>query len=239
MAAKPESLLIWGAGQHGRVVAEIARAAGHTVLGFIDADPRKRGSAVDAAGARVVLVEAELMACLHGDRALPDGVDGIVPAVGDNHTRFAQVWWLGALLAPALIHPTAFISPSAIVQAGSVVGPMAVVNTGARVGHGVIVNTGAIVGHDSRVADGAHIGGGVVLTGSTHVGARTFVATSASLVPGVHVGADVVVGAGAVVLHDVADGSTVVGVPAHHIESEQHGAVGAADLSISAALVGV
>lgn len=232
MAEQHSGVLIWGAGQHGCVVGEIARAAGHTVIGYVDADVRKQDEFVDAAGARIVLSEAELLACLRRDRALPAGVDVIVPAVGENSARFAQIWWLGELLAPALVHPRAYISPSAVLQAGTVVCPMAVVHTGARVGYGVIVNTGAVVGHNTQVGDGAHIGAGVLLTGGTQVGTRAFVATGASVIPGVHIGADVTVGAGAVVLRDVPDRITVVGVPARRIESEHHGE---ADLPFAAA----
>src|SRR5512132_3126164 len=55
-----ESLLIWGAGQHGRVVAEVARLIGHTVVGFVDVDPDKFDRVIDRAGARVILTQAQL-----------------------------------------------------------------------------------------------------------------------------------------------------------------------------------
>ncbi|HEY0673486.1 MAG TPA: NeuD/PglB/VioB family sugar acetyltransferase [Longimicrobiales bacterium] len=238
MEAWSKSLLIWGAGEHGRVVAEIARAAGYVVAGFADADVALRGKVADAAGARVLLSEQELIECLLGVRSMPNEVDAIVPAVGDNGTRFRHIWLLDALLAPALIHPTAFVSPSAIVQPGSVVGPMAVVNTNARVGRGVIVNTAGIVGHDAVVEDAAHIGAHAVLTGEVQVGERAFVATSASIIPGVRVGADAIVGAGAVVLSNVADGSTVVGVPARPIEVIKNESGNKSNLSLTSTSLG-
>ncbi|HEX6133081.1 MAG TPA: acetyltransferase [Longimicrobiales bacterium] len=239
MAHARRSLLVWGAGGHGRVVAEIARAAGHDVLGFVDADTGWRSHLAEAGGARLVLAEEELLEWLCGEWALPTGIDAVAVAVGDNRIRLGQVRRLGALLAPPLIHPTAVISPSATLRDGTVVGPLAVVNTGASVGRGVIVNTGAVVGHDSVVQDGAHVGGRVMLTGGVHVGERAFIGAGAIVLPRVHIGADVVVGAGAVVLHDLADGVRAVGVPARLIEEGLHGIGSTQDLSLTAAPDGI
>ena len=223
MATERPALLIWGAGQHGRVVAEYARAAGFPVLGFADANPALRDCVVDAAGARVLLLEHELRACLKGARQLPPGIERIVPAIGDNATRFQQMLAIGARLAPPIVHPAAVISPSASIANGSVVAPLSLVNTNAHVGRGVIVNSGSIVGHDSELADAVHVGGGAVLNGGTRIGARTFIGAAATLIPGLRVGADTIIGAGAVVLHDVPDGVTAVGVPARTLKGANHG----------------
>ncbi len=39
-------LYIYGAGGHGAVVAEVAAAIGHKVVGFVDDDPELAGTAV-------------------------------------------------------------------------------------------------------------------------------------------------------------------------------------------------
>jgi acetyltransferase-like isoleucine patch superfamily enzyme len=54
----------------------------------------------------------------------------------------------------------------------------------------------------------ASISGGVV------IGDRTLIGTAAAVLQYINVGSDASVGAGAVVTKDVADGTTVVGVPA-------------------------
>lgn len=235
MIGERNSVLIWGGGQHGRVVAEIARALGYFVVGYADADPEKLDT-VDAAGARVLMLEAELLACLLGAARLSVNIDLIMPAVGDNRVRLHHALALGRWLPPPMIHPRAYVSPSAIVEPGTMVGPMAVVNTAARVGRGVIVNSGAVVGHDTFVADGAHIGAHVVLAGAVQVGECALVGSGADVIPGVRIGADVVVGAGAVVLRDVPDCSTVAGVPARPIESRNRETV-ESDLPVTAASV--
>jgi sugar O-acyltransferase (sialic acid O-acetyltransferase NeuD family) len=236
MVTERPSVLLWGAGQHGAVVAEYARAAGWSVLGFVDANESKHGSLVDVFGARVVLSEHELLSCIAHEHALPHGVQYIIPAVGDNEVRWRQVRALGAFLASPLIHPSAVISPTARIGRGSVVCPLCFVNREARVGAGVIVNSGSVVGHNTVVEDAAHVGARVALTGGVRVGARTPVGAGAVLVPGVHVGSDAKVGAGAVVLHDVGNGVTAVGVPARPLERQREKRT-EADTAVTAALV--
>jgi UDP-perosamine 4-acetyltransferase len=206
-------LLIWGGGGHGKVVADLVRAVGGIVIGFVDAAPEKLGQPVEPGGGYVVLAQDDLIARVKGG-ALPDGVDAVALAVGHNATRLACLGVLNGFATSALVHPSAVVSPSAQLGRGTVVFPAAVVNAAARIGDAAIINSGAIVEHDCVVGDGAHVSPGAVLTGGVSVGARSWIGAGATVVPGVRIGADVVVGAGAVVLRDVPDGATVAGVPA-------------------------
>ena len=235
MASERLSVLLWGAGQHGCAVAEYARAAGWSVAGFIDDDDEKLNSIVDAYGMRVVLSARELLTCLAGDGAWPVEFDRIIPTVGDNATRIQHAHFLGPFLAPALVHPSCVISPTARIGDGSVICPLSLVNTEAQLGRAVIVNSSSVIGHNVCVGDGAHIGPGVVLTGTVHVGARTFVGSGAVTIPGVRIGADVMVGAGAAVLHDVPDGATAVGVPVRLLQGIERGKAAQSDSAVAAA----
>ena len=235
MAIERPSVLLWGAGQHGCAVAEYARAAGWTVVGFIDDEEDKRNAIVDAFGARVVLSARELITCLAGDGEWPVAFDRILATVGDNATRLRHAHALGPFLAPALVHPSAVISPTARIGDGTVICPLSLVNTEAELGRAVIVNSSSVIGHNVRVGQGAHVGPGVVLTGTVEIGARTFVGSGAVAVPGVRIGADVVVGAGAVVLHDVPDGATAVGVPVRLLQGIERGNAAQTDSAVAAA----
>jgi acetyltransferase EpsM len=234
VASERLAVLLWGAGQHGCAVAEYARAAGWTVLGFIDDDVEKRNAIVDACGARVVLSSAELLTCLAGDGVWPVEFDRVVPTVGDNATRLRHAHFLGPYLAPALVHPSSVISPTARLGDGSVICPLALVNTEAELGRAVIVNSSSVIGHNVAIGDAAHVGPGVVLTGTVQVGARTFVGSGAVAIPGVRIGADVKVGAGAVVLHDVPDGATAVGVPVRLLQGIERGNAAQTDSAVAA-----
>lgn len=216
MAKRPERVLIWGGGGHGKVIADLVRALGHRVVGYVDADPARLGRVVEPGGAEVVLTEEQFLERVrHGGSKLT--VDAIALAVGENSARLACLRAAGELPFPALLHPAAVVSPSAQIGRGTVVLPRAVINAAARLGEGVIVNTSAIIEHDCVIGDGAHISPGAVLAGAVRVGTGSWVGAGAAVIQGVSIGANVIVGAGAVVLHDVPDGTTVAGVPARPI----------------------
>ncbi len=200
------SLLVYGAGGHGVVVAEAAAAAGWRVVGFIDDDARTHRvldwpvSAPDSMGGHEAEVE-------------------VVIAVGDNPTRHRlgdQLESQGRSLA-TVVHPTAWVSPSAQLGRGVFIAPQAVVHSRAGVGHGAIVNTGAIVEHDTVIGDYAHVGPNAAVGALAVVGTRTLIGLGASVRSGTTIGDRCTVGVGAAVVSDVADGLTVVGVPARPV----------------------
>ena len=212
-----EPLLVWGAGGHGRVVADVVRASGGTVLGFVDGDPAKVGTEV-AGGGRVLFAEEALLAHAAAHGSLPGGAAGVALGVGSNPARRRLLELLGPFAAAPLVHPFTAVSPSARLGRGTVVLAGAVVNAGAWLGEGVIVNSGAVVEHDCRVGDGVHLSPRATLCGGVEVGAGSWVCAGATLIPGVRVGARATVGAGAVVIRDVADDTTVAGCPAREIK---------------------
>lgn len=198
-------VLVIGAGGHAKVVIEALQAAGFAPGGLIDAEATPRtvlGVAVLGDDAALAGLRAEFGAA--------------VVALGDNRARErvgAALRGLGYALPP-VVHPAAFVSPSATVGEGAVVMARAVVGTLARVGALAIVNTGAIVEHDCGIGAAAHVAPGVTLAGSVTVGARALVGAGSVVRPGVSIGADAVVGAGAAVVGDVPAGACWAGVPA-------------------------
>ena len=100
--------------------------------------------------------------------------DTAVAALGDNNMR---LYWTEKLMeagyqVPALIHPSAVVSPSAEIGNGSFVMQRAVVNTHTVVEHGVLVNSGAVIDHDSHICSGAHVGLGSVVKANCTIGSR-------------------------------------------------------------------
>lgn len=189
-------LVLLGAGGHAKVVAEAARAAGWSVLGFLDP-----GRTV---GERVL----DLPVLGAGDEfsQFDDDV-AFVPAIGDGRIRWREFQLLrhGVGRIATVVHPAAVVSPSATVGPGSVVMAGAVVQAQTRIGAASIVNTGATVDHDCVVGDGVMIAPGATLCGGVRVGDFSFVAAGAVVIPGVTLGRSVFIGAGTVVVDDVAD----------------------------------
>jgi len=206
---KGSHLVVYGAGGHGRVVADAARAAELEVMGFLD-------DAVPA-GQQVldwrVLGDLDWLQGRHNiSVALGIGANDVRRQVADKLER------AGAALA-TVVHPTAVLSPYAEVGPGVVVFALAVVNVGARIGRGAIVNTGSILEHDVAIGDFAHVASNAALGGNARVGADAMLGTGAVVLPGRAVGDRSIVGAGAVVSRDVAADVVVAGVPARRMNS--------------------
>ena len=200
-------LLIVGAGGHGKVVAETALASGRwKEVAFLDGRYPQLSSAI---GWPVVGSDAEPAGFLN------DHPEAFV-AIGDNQIRVSRILALQALgfRVPALVHPAAWVSPSAILGAGSVVMAGGIINACADLGRGCIVNTGATVDHDCVLADGVHISPGAHVGGASAIGERSWVGVGAAIRHGVRIGADVMIGAGAAVVGDLPSGVTAIGVPA-------------------------
>jgi sugar O-acyltransferase (sialic acid O-acetyltransferase NeuD family) len=203
--------LIVGASGHGAVVAETAAESGRwETIEFFDDKPRGSelvGFAVLPAG---------------GDLAdhLNNSTDLIV-AIGNNTRRLELLTAAaksGATLA-TIIHPSAHISRSATIDAGSVVFAGVVVNARAKIGFGAILNSGATVDHDCVLGDGVHVSPGANLAGGVSVGERSWIGIGAAVRECLSIGRDVIVAAGAAVISDVSDGTTVGGVPARILRS--------------------
>lgn len=217
MAADKKIFLILGGGGHGKVVADVIRASGHLVAGYIDSTAEKLGTVVEPGGARVLLLQDALWHLLEAGQKLPAGANAVVVAVGNNTVRMELIERLGDEMCPVVVHPSAVVSPSARVGAGTVVFPRAVINADAEVGRGVIVNTGAIIEHDCRIGDGAHLSPQAAICGAASLGKRSWLGAGGVVIHGVSVGNDTIVGAGAVVVRELGDELTAVGNPARVI----------------------
>jgi sugar O-acyltransferase (sialic acid O-acetyltransferase NeuD family) len=221
VATPPSRFLIWGGGGHGKVVADLVRAVGGKVIGFVDRDPDKLGQEVEPGGARVIQSEKEFLAFVQQHGTCSSDAEAVVLAVGDNRTREQCARRLADLPLPCVVHPSATTSPSAAVGRGTVVFAGAIINAEARLGDAVIINSGAIVEHDCRLGDGCHLSPGAILGGGVRVGARSWIGAGATVVHAVSIGSDVIVGAGAVIIRDVPDGVTIVGNPGRVIHERQ------------------
>jgi sugar O-acyltransferase (sialic acid O-acetyltransferase NeuD family) len=201
-------LIIIGAGGHGRVVADAARAAGITPCAFVDHEP----PAAELGGLPVYTALDYALAGVFRDGAAP----AFISAIGKNKNRAGEyVQALEAGLEPAtVIHPSAIISRSASIGAGTFIGAQAVVNPGAVIGEDAIINTAAIIEHDCVVGAHAFVAPGAVLCGAASIGDYSFVGAGAVMIPLVSVGDCALIAAGAVVTHNHLDGVRLFGVPA-------------------------
>lgn len=116
-----------------------------------------------------------------------------------------------------LIHRTAVIGDNVDMAAGVIMCPYSIASANNRLGTGVALNLHATVDHDATVDDWSQINCHCDLTASVRVGKEVFLGSRVSLIPNVQVGDCAYIGAGSVVLRDVAPGAKVVGSPARRI----------------------
>lgn len=119
-----------------------------------------------------------------------------------------------ALQAATLVHPDVPLHPSNTVGAGSVLCRGTSLTVSIEVGDHVFVNLHCTIGHDVRLAPYTTLHPGVHLSGNVHLGEAVEMGTGSVVLPGVSVGEETVVGAGAVVHRDLPARCTAMGVPA-------------------------
>lgn len=151
-------------------------------------------------------------------------IDAVAVGIGTPAARLKVGNELRALMPdvefPALIHPSvildfasASIGPGAQICAGTVgtvnitVQDLALCNFGCTLGHEAVVGQGSVINPGSNISGGVTIGAGVL------------VGTGAQILQYCRVGDWATVGAGSVVIEDVAPRTTVVGIPARALAS--------------------
>ena len=106
-------------------------------------------------------------------------------------------------------------------------------------GMGVVIGETAVVGNDVLLFHGVTLGGTTMSQGKRHptVGDRVVIGAGAKVLGAVHIGSDARIGANAVVVKDVPDGATAIGIPAvirdHPKPKEAYTAASAVDLGDS------
>ena len=92
-----------------------------------------------------------------------------------------------------------------------------VINCGSSLGRGCIVNTSACVDHDNLLEDFVHVSPGARLAGTVHIGQGTWIGIGATVINNRSVAAGCRIGAGAVVIRDITQKGTYVGIPARRL----------------------
>ena len=204
-------LAIYGAGGHGKVVADTACMLGWKEVVFFDEQwPKLQINS----SWRVVGKFKNLIADLNS-------YEGIIVAIGNSNVRVEKSEELKLLKAKlvSLVHPMAFVSSKAIVGIGSVVLAGAMINIDAKVEEACIINTGATVDHDCIIARGVHVCPGANLSGGVHVGEFSWIGVGSCVRQGIKIGSNVMVGAGAVIVKNVPNGAKIIGIAASQLNT--------------------
>lgn len=173
-------LLVVGAGGHGRSVAEAAALSGHfEVVGFLD----------DAVPFGAIEFGGHILGTLASIADHCSVTDQAIVAIGNNAVRekITQHLTEAGYSMATVVHPRAFVSPTAIVGEGVAIMAGAIVGTEARLGVGSVVNCGAVVDHHAIVEDFGHLGVNCSMAGLTVLGRGAWMQVGSALGYGVNV----------------------------------------------------
>lgn len=198
-------LIIIGAGGHGKEIADNVQKNGYKNICFVDDNMTG-----DVMGFPVIGTSADI-------ECLNDGNTDFIIGIGNNAVRKIiaeryNVNWV------SIVHPSAQIAFNAEIGRGTVVMANAVINVCATVGEHCIINTGAIVEHDNVIEDYVHISPNAALGGTVRIGNQTHIGIGSTISNNVGVCANCIIGAGALVVKDIKESGTYIGVPAENIK---------------------
>jgi sugar O-acyltransferase (sialic acid O-acetyltransferase NeuD family) len=142
--------------------------------------------------------------------------DRFIISVGDPNLRCSIAERLTGRGAKfwTLIHPLAYVSPSARLSEGCIVSPYASVGSNSMLEPHVLLVMYAAVAHDTNIGAYSSFSPYSVANGGVNVGPQSFFGSHAVVVPMRRVGEGSKLAAGAVVYRDVPDRSLAFGNPA-------------------------
>ena len=121
------------------------------------------------------------------------------------------------IVFPNIIAPDAKVSEFVELGEGCIICYGNIITVNIKIGDFFLANRCCTVGHDCVVGDYVTLNPMVSVSGNVTVEDCVDIGTGANIIQGKTLGANCVIGAGAVVVKDIPQGSTAVGVPAKPI----------------------
>lgn len=195
------ALVILGFGGHARSVADVAFSCGYKRFYFIDKQAKSK--------------EEFLGYPVQTDMPI-ETVEGYFLAAGDNVRRQEQ-WNIikqQNFNLVTLCSPRASLSLGSFLSEGCFVGHQAHIGPMAHIGQACIINTAAIIEHEVVIGDFSHVSVNATVAGRVKIGTHVFIGAGATIKDGITIGSHITIGGGAVVVKDLLEAGTYVGVPA-------------------------
>lgn len=210
---KMKDVVIIGAGGFAREVAWLIEEINKkneqwNILGFIDDNSENIGKSLN--GYKIIGNTDYL-------NEMNKNIYAVI-AIGNGKIRKKVVEKLKKRKFGILIHPNVSISDSISIGEGSIICSGNILTVNINIGKHVIINLDCTIGHDAVIENFSTFLPGTNLSGETIVEECSTLGTGSTVIQGVKIGKNVMVGAGAVVIRDIIDDSTAVGNPARIIK---------------------
>lgn len=202
---------IVGTGGLGRGVLETVKlinSSNHNwdIAGFID-DNETMGSVVNG-----LSVKGNTNDLLHLKE-----VSNVVIAIANPNIKekiYRKLLANPNLLYPNIIHPSVFVNRTVKIGYGNIISDHVAISANVEISNFTLVHFNSTIGHDIKIHDYSTIYPGANLSGFSVFHTKSQIGSNACVLPSVTIGAEAIVGAGAVVNKNVDANTTVAGVPA-------------------------
>lgn len=213
-----KSVVIVGAGGFGREVLEIFKdqnriSRSWNILGFVDENKQLQEKTLNS---YPVLGGLDWLREHNSDNL------GCVVAIGMCETRkqvVERLQEIGVNFYDA-IHPSVIMSDSVKMGTDVIICAGSVLTVNITIGDHVHININSTIGHDAVIGSYCTINPIVAINGNNHLGEGVYVGTGATFIQEVSIGSWSTIGAGAVVIGDIPEKVTAVGVPAKVVKSK-------------------
>jgi len=113
-----------------------------------------------------------------------------------------------------IISPLSYIGREVNIGLGCFIGNYCHIGPYATIGDNTVINHGASIDHEVIIGNHCHIGPNATISGRSKIGDLVFLGVGSTVVDKITICSNVTIGAGAVVVKDIMESGTYVGVPA-------------------------
>ncbi|MCM1284300.1 MAG: acetyltransferase [Clostridium sp.] len=179
------------------------------LLGYVD-DNTETGTEID--GLQVLMTVDDL--------AQRESSLSVVCAIGTSEVRKKVVSRISSnktLIFPNLIDPTVQMSDRVETGKGNIICAGCILTVDISIKDFCIVNLDCTIGHDGKLGSFSTLCPGVNMSGEVEISEGVEIGTGSQIIQGKRIASGCKIGAGAVVVKDIVEPGTYVGVPARKV----------------------
>jgi sugar O-acyltransferase (sialic acid O-acetyltransferase NeuD family) len=189
----------------------------YDILGFVEVSEELVGTEVTD-GKKVITSDESLSGFISGMQK----VAVVVPFGGPDvkAKAFEKIKENKNVYFPNLVHPSA-ITSNLKIGIGNIISPRVVFACDSVIGDFNLINRCSTLGHDLVMGDFNSICPGAVISGCVEIENMCNVGANATVLQGLRLNSNTVIGAGAVVTKDTTGFETLIGIPAKRMNNDK------------------
>ena len=118
----------------------------------------------------------------------------------------------------SIIHPDVYLNDTVSIGEGTIIYPGVIITTNVKIGNHVIVSSKCGIGHDSKIKDYVSLLWNVNISGFDIIQEGCLIGSGATVIQNKKIDSYTIIGAGAVIIKNIEEKCTVVGIPGEVIK---------------------